>query len=490
MKSSTLAGSRWRTTCLNCNNNNCMLWLVAIGCLITLVYIGMIGMGIDVLTYTSIRCDPSTSFTPPHINPTTNTYPQSILNNLNNSNQFDNVVFDQHIITPSILYPESDYNIYGWHLMALEGSGHHMWYSFLRYFTNQTNTRIKELKQLAKELKLRKQQLSQQQQKDEINNNININITETTLFPIGTMFPNGMDDDSEINEQVVNTYYSNINSKILLFSTTHGQFERSVKACWETKTSYFMRRCRWNKINFMFKHEILLPSFIESIDLIPNNTLFALPWLSYPWGDTIIESVPRITAIIPFLQQSKLRPIRLKMIFEKRDILDIFSSVCLRFTNCVKRVLNYQYILSSMHSILMSLDRRYWIIIDYEKVSNDPKGYSKVILSFLRLDNDKNIVQMFDQLFVQRMIQNHATSLTQNEKWLRLEFAMRNSTTLPKHIMKKKAVRGNDEWKTIRVFIEQTFVGYKQWPLFAQQNARQYLTTVDNYQQHKKQFQW
>ncbi len=257
----------------------------------------------------------------------------------------------------------------------------------------------------------------------------------------------------------------------------------------DKKGKYFVRDCLNHWARESMSQTNLTFSFIQNImkfEDIANNTLMYLPSASYPYprGDmnNIIKNNPNILELISMF--NKHNSLIVKIIYTRRPIIDIFASVCRRVVSgkfvdvnnlegCIERINKFRFVLSEMHRVLSYLDKRYWIMIDYNDLITRPRQYAKIVTGFLQIqisdhEKDKHLIEnLFQNKIKQKnvllnIINTHEL-MASNGKWDELREYMNYS---------------KQKWLLTKSWIYKHYFNYKYWPIFANHF---YLTTPETF---------
>ena len=126
-------------------------------------------------------------------------------------------------------------------------------------------------------------------------------------------------------------------------------------------------------------------------DKLPDGALIYLRSFSYPFMGVEMGKMPNIVRLINIAQN--IIEIDIKIIVMKREWVECIVSACVhRYGDCSGRVQFQPAVLSMIQSQIMSIDPKFWIMIDYEDFVKRPMEYIDIINDYL-LINDKLLIE-------------------------------------------------------------------------------------------------
>ena len=271
--------------------------------------------------------------------------------------------------------------------------------------------------------------------------------------------------------------------------------ENYLFPCWKSKMRTRLRQpfnrynVSWdhNKNNFTLttglKYNSACLTLFDELEKVrpklENNTLIVMPsTISYPFDNVDLWSVPDLNYIFnEFEGITTNKPIKWKIIMMKRPILNVLISVCVhrwnwRLKQCNQRQLIYQYLLSYIQAQIISLDPKYWILIEYNDFFNRTQKYYQVFCGFLHLDCQ-----------VMKEILPIAINATHNFKAGYINHTVKkDALTELKQIWEDET-----EAKQHQYWLNKTYFNFKQWPLFS---SDYFNVNPENFLIKKRQIGW
>merc|ERR1712154_324612 len=104
-----------------------------------------------------------------------------------------------------------------------------------------------------------------------------------------------------------------------------------------------------------------------------------------------LSKIPNIVNLINITQQ--IKEIDMKFIVMRREWINCIVSACIhRYGDCMNRIQMQPAVLSMIQSQILSIDSKFWIMIDYEDFVSRPLEYVDIVSDWL-LIKDKELIR-------------------------------------------------------------------------------------------------
>ena len=131
-------------------------------------------------------------------------------------------------------------------------------------------------------------------------------------------------------------------------------------------------------------------------DKLPDDSLIYMRSYSYPYFGLDWSQIPEVPYLV---QLADKMGFDVKLIVMKREWVNTFVSSCIhRFGQCKERVMFTNPVISLIQSHLFSLDKKFWIMIDYEDFMQRSLEYVDIINEWLKINDKEFVTKIFKKV--------------------------------------------------------------------------------------------